>query len=604
MGSLDYTATVQGRWRATTFVGLLAILAFVRSVHNGFVYDDERYILKNPLIASWSWDHVRAMLTQPYFGNFHPLHLLAYALERSAFGFRPLGWHAVSVVLHATNAMLLYRLLPRFGVGPSVALVGTAIFAVHPVQAESVAWVAEQKNLLSLLFTLLSLKAYLRARASGRGLPLLAASAAYLAALASKVQAICLLPFLFAIELMQPVVLPPRMGRALLRLLPFTLLGGWWLNLAILAHGRAGFIHPYPGGSLAATFLSDGPVLLAYIKNLLWPTRLAAEYDLPVATEMPVLLLAASWIALGCMAMAISRIVVRDAGGRIGLGLAWVFGCLAPVLNLVPIGPLMNDRYLYAPLCALGPLLAAGLFVMVRGIERGFSVRVPRSFMRTACVVMLSVLLVASWSRSAVWRDEMSLWTDAAAKSPGSHLARYNLGTLWLERGREDLAGPELRAALVADPLRPAPYKNLGVLYYRQRRFRLAAALFRAAIRLEPSSYDLWMSLAAAEAAQGHTHLAVAFFQRASRLQPQEARPYYALGLQLKKIGDKAGAARAFETFVSMRPGRTRERNMAEEHLRNLGVLNRNQKGDQSIGTNIAPAQGGLNSQSVGMPNG
>ena len=566
-------------------IGVLAAASFLPALWNGFVYDDDGYVLRNSLIASPSLDDLRAILTRPYFGNFHPLHVLLLALQRMVFGLRPAPWHAVSLTLHAANAILLVRLLPRFGIPPTIAVSGAAIFAVHPIQVESVAWVSEQKNLLSLLFTLLALEGYLTARASGRWWPLLGASAAYLAALASKVQSVGLLPVLFAIEYLRPSVLPAPRGRPLVRLLPFVALGGLWINLAILAHGRAGFIKPYPGGSLIATVLSAGPVLVAYAGNLLWPLHLSAEYDLLPAGELPRIHLAATWVILGCAALGLRRACLRDQGGRITLGLVWVAGFLLPVMNLVPIGPLMNDRYLYAPLCALGPLLAAGACEIVRrAIPRG-KLRAPDGPVVAVMGAAIAALALASAVRSEVWRDEFRLWRDAAAKSPRSHLARYNLGTIWLERGRADLAEVELRAAMEADPTRPAPYKNLGVLHYRQKRFRLASALFRAGIRLAPANYDLWLSLAVAEAAAGRQVQALAAIRRAASLDPQAARPHYVEGMLLERTGDAEGASAAFRKFISLQRGETKDRRAAEEHIRNLGSRLRSSKPPDSGGT-------------------
>jgi Flp pilus assembly protein TadD len=187
--------------------------------------------------------------------------------------------------------------------------------------------------------------------------------------------------------------------------------------------------------------------------------------------------------------------------------------------------------------------------------------------------------------RSEVWRDELRLWSDAAATSPASHLARYNLGTIWLERGREDLAERELRAAIHADPTRAAPYKNLGVLYYRQKRFGLAAAHFRVGIRIAPANYDLWMSLSAAEAGSGRNLQALAAARRASSLHPKEARPYYVRGILLERVGDPAGAATAFRKFLDLEKGATARRRAAEEHLRTLQSRLRTPRTEAAHGT-------------------
>ncbi len=556
-------------------VGLLALAAFAPSIHNGFVYDDEKYVLKNALISSWSWENLHAILTQPYFGNFHPMHLLIYSLERSAFGLSPAGWHIVSLTLHALNTVLLLRVLPRFGVPRGVALLGTLLFAVHPVQAETVVWVAEQKSLLSLFFTLISLDAYLDARVSGKIGPLLGSSIAFLAALASKVGAVGLVPALFAVEILRPPSLPSASGRPLVRLLPFVVLAGAWCNLGIFAHGKAGFIHPYPGGSLMATVLSIGPVLVAYGWNLLRPTGLSVAYDLAPSTELSLLHVLGAWLLVGATLTVLTRIAYRERERRLAIGLVWIGAALAPVLNLVPINTLMNDRYLYVPLCALGPMLAAGLFALGRRLAPGVEAQGLHRWTMGGMGVIVGALALGSTMRSEVFANDESLWVDAAAKSPRSSLARYNLGTLWLERGRDDLAEPELRAALEADPTRWHAYQNLGVIHFRQKRLRLARAEFHAATHLEPRSYDLWMNLADTQIRLGESAGSIASLRRASRLRPGAGAPYLALALVLEREGETARSQRAFQAFLSKRDGPTWQRRMAEEHLRTLKLQNR-----------------------------
>ena len=579
--------------RASLAVGGLAAVVFLPSLWNGFVYDDEQYVLANTLITSWSWRHLRAIITEPYFGNFHPLHLLTYAIERSLFGLRPVGWHAVSVALHAANIVLLCRLLLYFGISRAIALIGAAIFAVHPVQVESVAWVSEQKNLLSLLFTFLSLKCYLRNRETGSLLPLLGATIAFIAALASKVSAVGLVPFLIVLEYAPPPALPSPRGGVIVRFLPFLIAAGIWMNLAILAHGEAGFIHSYPGGSLSAAIITIGPVLMAYARNLLWPNHLSAAYDLPSAAEFNPVWLAGSWLLVGLGALVVVRIARHDEGRYTSLGLAWTAGFLAPVLNLVPIGTLMNDRYLYAVLCVIGPAIAWALCAVFKGTAGALQPRATFWIQSAVVTTMLAGLAVTAALRTPVWRDTKSLWVDAAAKCPRSALARYNLGTLWIELGRDDLAEPELRAALEADPSRPRPYQNLGAIYYRQGKYRLAETEFLAAAQLVPQSFSLWMRIAAAQAHAGRDPEAIASLKRASRLRPADGRPYFGLAILMERRGDEEQAVLAFRKFLASPDGNGVQRRTAEKRLHLLRLRNRNVSGpstreDRSDGTQFA----------------
>jgi tetratricopeptide (TPR) repeat protein len=570
-------------------IAALAAAAFLPALANGFVYDDEQYILGNALIARLSGENLRAILAHPYFGNYHPLHLLLILAQRLIFGLNPLGWHAVSLALHAANAALLLRLLGRLGVAAPVAAAGAALFAVHPVQAESVAWVAEQKSLLSLLFTLLAFGAYLDARSSGRAASLARAALAFAAALASKVAAIGLVPALIAYEILHREGPEGAGGKgAAVRLLPFVLLGGLWCNLGILAHGEVGFIHAYPGGSLASAVLSIAPVLVAYAWNLIWPMGLSASYGLPPATELAPLAVLGAWLLTGAAALLLARAAARDRSRHLALGLAWIAGFLLPVLNLVPIGTLMNDRYLYAPLCAIGPMAAAGLAAGARRAARAAGRDAMGPFGPALFRAFLLALALAALSRAGVWRDAERLWTDAAAKSPRSAHARYNLGTFRLERGELDRAARDLRAAVEIDPAKPRPWQNLGVIHYRQGRYRLAAVEFAAATKLAPRSFDSWLGLAAAQAHAGRVAEARAALARADRLRPGSAAVHLALGTLLERAGDRAGAGKAFGQVLRARDRTEGQVRAAEERLRTLRIPIRNPERVAKGGTALA----------------
>ncbi len=573
------------RRRATFWLCLLSVFAFIPALRNGFVYDDERYILQNPYIVSFSWEDLRFILTQPYFGNFHPLHHLLIATERWIFGYAPAGWHAVSLLLHALNTALLYPLLRRFGVEQSVSFVSACVFALHPVQVESVAWVSEQKNLLSLLFVLLSLRAYLTARETGGRAALGASLALFILALASKVSAVALVPVLLAIEHYSPLPPGPSRSRPLVRTMPFLLLAGAWAQFGLLAHGREGFIHGYPGGSLAATLLTIGPVLVAYGKIVLWPVGLAAAYDLPPAGDMQAAALAAAWLVAGLGALAAFRLAARERDGRIALALIWIGAFLLPVLNLVPIGTLMNDRYLYAPMCAIAPLVVAGLYRLA--LAAAGNIRAP-FMLRAAPVLRIGILaLLASLSlaRTGVWESDGALWIDAAARSPRSAHALYNLGTYWVEQGRDDLAEPPLRSALEADPRKPEPYQNLGAIHFRQGRFKLAAVEFEAASRLAPENYDVWIWLSSARARSGQTREAIAALRRAAAIDSASGKPYLGLGLLQEELGAPEKAADAFRTFLARGEGTPHQRSIAEERLRDLEERFRNRSASAEAGT-------------------
>lgn len=424
------------------WVYLLLILLFCLGIYQQSIsfdfltnWDDTFYISENPAIRGFTAYNIAEAFTNTYRGNYAPVQMLSYIMDHAAWGLNPAGFHLTNVVIHAANAALFYILVILCRGSRLTAFTSAVIFAIHPVQAEAVAWVSQRKTLLAVMFFLLSFILYINARQKGRAprTSYLLSGLAFMLALLSKSVAV-VLPFcLLLYELCIPHESNPLRRKALFRLMPY-------LAIAVLAStftiftqsaefdgGRTG----YHGGSLSATILTMSTVLARYLFMLVWPAGLSAVYlpDVKTTLDLEVLL-------------STSLIAAIIAGGwflwkQHRLAFIWYgifFLGLAPVSQIIPLVTLMNDRYLYLPMIG-----AAGLAGFLA--SRAERLKQPHRFISYGVLICLALsLAVAAHIRASVWRDSISLWSDTAVKQPDSKMVLSALAESYHNAGRVDEA--------------------------------------------------------------------------------------------------------------------------------------------------------------------
>jgi len=524
-------------------------------------WDDNTYVTANSSVHGFSTENLRAVFSSYYAGNYAPLQMLSYMLDYTVWGLWPGGYLLTNIILHVTNGLLVYRLLLRLHGQRLMTTIATAIFLLHPLQVESVAWISQRKNLLAMLFMLLAWLLYCRSRETEAGsrscyaaavvsflLSLLAKSATVFFPLALLFYEIC-----FASG--------GKRGRAL-RLLPFFLLAGLFSLVAMQSQspdvtGWSGLDHggrrDWHGGSPWATLLTMLPVFCAYLRLLLWPAGLSAIYDPQIHTSMDGTVLACAAL-LGFLAFLAWRLCRIDR--RLGYWPLFSLLAILPVSQLVPIITLMNDRYLYFPMIGAAALAGAG----VSYVDGRLGKRGGRLF-HAVIVAILLALAVTSHLREAVWQNSRTLWQDAAGKVPARFDVWEGLGEAWQMLSPPRPAEAE-RAYLRAFSLyssSPNNLYNLATLYVSQGNMVRGEALLQRLLRLRPEHVMGWAALGDIHLARGDYRGAEDAYKRAESLQPEalqvagklanlylvsgeleKARTYYA-GLE-RSEGD-AGAA-------------------------------------------------------------
>ena len=403
---------------------LLVACAFGSSVTYDFVnWDDPWYVINNPLIKSWSLEHIFEIATRPAIRNYAPLTLVSFLVDHTLWGLWPGGYHLTNLLWHGLNCILVYHLLSKLSGDKSVGWITAALFAIHPVQVESVVWISSRKGLLAGTFMLGSLLCWLRpdrtARHEGWGLLL------FVLALLSKAIAVVVPPIVLAYDMLvrrQP----------LSTALPRQVIPGCLALLLVLVTSAAqttmtGGVRGHFDLSRLELLLVDGIILWRYVGMLVFPHGLSVMYDPPIHNmTIPGALAGLSWIGVAYAAGSQARRFPWLAFA----GLCWLL-LLIPVLNLFPLTTLMNDRYLYLPCIPVFGITAAIAVRGVRGILATRRVSIDGSKGRGVLVV-LAVLILVPYLRTTVryrsaWRNGLTLWTHACQMTPHLAITHFQL---------------------------------------------------------------------------------------------------------------------------------------------------------------------------------
>ncbi len=537
----------------------------------GFIWDDDEYVTHNPLLtAPDGLQRIWFSTDSP--SQYFPLVYTNFRAQHALWGLNPAGYHWVNILLHAVNALLLWRLLIRLAI-PG-AWLGAVLFALHPLQVESVAWITELKNVQSLFFTLLVLLAWERftaetAPAAGatpprvhRRWPLyIAALACHALALFSKTTA-CTIPA--ALVLILWLRHRPLTRVRWLQIAPFVVFGlimglvsVWWEKNQ---QGTAGAEFSY--GAVDRVLIA-ARALCFYFGKLLWPENLTFSYPLwPIDGRS---LAAWAWfLPLGALTAAI--LLLRRRLGR-GPETALVFfvATLLPLLGFFMLYTFrytfVTDHYVYVALIGPAALAGAGLAWVIPRL-RALHPLLP-SVLSIGLVLGLSTM---SWRQSRMYKDLRTLWETTVARNPDSFMGHNNLGAIHLHEGRIDQAVVSFERALVLKPGHIHALANLANARLSQGRPAEALALFRSVVELAPDDAKAHADLGQALETTGAAADAEARYRRAIALDPTLAEGHFLLGRRLLTLGRATDAASSLERALTLYDG------YAEAHY-HLGLV-------------------------------
>jgi Flp pilus assembly protein TadD len=525
----------------------------------GFVrFDDPTYVSENPhVLGGLSWSAVGWAFTSGYGANWHPITWMSHMLDVQLFGLDAGAHHSVNVVIHAANSMLLFLVLLQMTGAVWRSAFVAAAFALHPIHVESVAWVAERKDVLSTLFWTLSIWAYARYAVKPRRLTYVLLLAAFALALMAKPMVVTL-PFALLLLDVWPLgrfgsERPSERAWPLVReKLPLFALS--------LASSCVTYLVQQHGGTVAsgvrlpfAQRLANALVAyVAYLGKAIWPLKLAAYYPYPDSRSAGVVLGCGLLLAGASVAAALS---IRRRP-YIFVGWFWYMGTLVPAIGIVQVGTqAMADRYTYVPLVGIFMILAWGVPDLLR--ERPWS-KVPIAV--GACAALLGCA-VAARLQVGYWESSMALWRHALAVTRDNYAAHTYYGNALSARGDLQGAIAEYSEAIRIRPSYPEAHNNLGPALAQTGRINDAIAEFHQAIRLRPNYADAHNNLGVALASQGKFDDAILEYAEALRLDPDHAKARTNLGLAFRALGRTADAVRELDQAVKLHPNDIEARN-------------------------------------------
>lgn len=494
-------------------LALLVLLAYVPSVDNGFVsYDDGVYIVDNPWVrGGLSPEGLRWAFLSTRANNWHPLAWLSHMADVSLFGLWPGGHHLTGVILHGATAVAVMLVL-RAATGALLpAALAAALFALHPLRVESVAWAAERKDLLAGFMWVLALAAYVRhARRPASALPALVLLA-QTAALLAKPTAVTL-PFALLVFDWWPLGrlrFGPNVGagipvrRLLLEKIPLFTASALSAAVTLWVQGLGGATTALPPLSWETRLSNAAVSSVRYLGNTVWPAQLSFLYPHPGA-PWPAAATAAAAALLA--AIGVAAFLARRRAPAVVAGWLWFLGTLLPMIGLVQVGwQARADRYTYLP--SLGLAVA-----LVWGVLRFSRSRAGRTFAVAAALLACLALAALTNRQVRVWRDDRTLFGHAVRVDPGNWVARTNYGAALAGEGRFEEAVGHYLAALDRRPGNAQALHNLGVALHRLGNREAALEYLYAAVEVAPwfpeAHYNLGLLLAdLGRAAESEKHL-------------------------------------------------------------------------------------------------
>jgi len=574
MSNQPFLLTKTTRILLPILISLISFLAYLNILHHQFVFDDFRIIVNNPFIKDWK--HFPALFNHDYFKisgelSYRPLVTLSYFTDYAIWGLNPFGFHLTNLLIHTLNTVLVFFLIFKITNNLKLATIACLFFSIHPILTETVNSVGFREDLLCATFFLLTLFFYVKLYTSKyKKICCVASLLAYLFSLLSKEMAISLPVIIFVLDLLllqsknvishphpnpppsrgrEPdnLAIPvhqddvehfwggqksltnvPYAGTENLQPLPVkTRILRYYLGFILMSIGyillRLVFFKStiehvaYPGNSLVTNFLTMTKVIASYIKLWFFPIVLNPDYHVTFETTPIKLPFLISLALLVCIAFLAVRLYRRQK--EITFSILWIFITLIPVMNIIAIGNIMAERYLYLP--SFGFCLFAGILILK------IHARVPKAYhpLVKVCFAVIFILSLAHTIRhSRIWFDKQTLWHYTVFNTSCSFNAHNNMGKQYYEKGLLDKAIEEYTIALSkASEVRyayPISHYNLGIAYDEKGMFDASIQEYRNALRIEPKNSDTHNNLAITLFKNGQVDLAVEEFRKAITLDP------------------------------------------------------------------------------------
>ncbi len=529
-----------------------ALLVFWQVRNFNFVnYDDGIYVSENPhVLNGLTVDNVIWAFTTGYANFWHPLTWLSYMLDGQLFGSNPAGYHFTNLFLHIANTLLLFLVLKQMTNALWQSAFVAALFALHPLHVESVAWVSERKDVLSAFFWILTIAAYYSYIKRPGVLRYLLTLFVFALGLMSKPMLVTL-PFVLLLLDYWPLDRISRLQWKILynlvvEKIPFMALAAVFSVMAFFAQQSGGALTKFTELSLKFRIYNALISYLEYIEKLFYPGHLAPFYPHPYA-NVSVLYAVISAAVL----LAVTILVIRFAKLHRYLvtGWFWYLGTLVPVIGIIQVGDFaMADRYTYITL--------TGLFIIIAWLLPELLKKLPhrKIALGFSMVIVLTTLGISAHRQTSFWKDSFTLFSHAIEVTQNNYLAYNNVGSAYNDIGRYQQAIDAFRQAVKIEPFYGRAYVNLGFSYGNLGRYAEAIEACRQAIKIGSDDAKAYYNLGLAYGGLGDYRQEIEAYSQAVRIQPDYAEAYCNLSAACLNLDRYEEAIKASKQAIKIKP--------------------------------------------------
>lgn len=546
---------------ACAILGLITFAAFARTLGNQFVYfDDNYYVYDNPFVSrGLTSDGLKWAFTSVYSYNWHPLTWLSHMLDCQLFGLQPFGHHATSLVLHAVTVVALFLILRRLTDAFWRSGMAAALFAVHPLRVESVAWVAERKDVLSGLLFVLTIGAYARyARRpwwwGNYGLVLVL----FALGLMSKPMVVTL-PLVLLLLDYWPLQRKESAAKLWAEKLPLFVLSASSCVITLLAQQKG--IQSMGPFSLLPRMANALISCKTYLFQMFYPAGLAAFYPYPRAVFRLWQLLPSAVVVGGISWAAVAW---RKSRPWLLVGWLWYLIMLVPVIGIIQAGTQAHaDRYTYLP--------QIGICISLVWLVAEW--RLNRLALGAILAGALILLGVATFKQTAYWHDSESLWVHTLACTTENETAHFNFGNALEKVGRSDEAIDHYKEALRINPNDADVHNNFGNILLREGKFDEAITHFQKALEARPNYAEAYSNLGMALGRLGRVSEAIEQYRHSVQANPEYATGHFNLAIALNRLGKTDASLAEFRRASQLDPENAKMHNFLANALLRKGEI-------------------------------
>ncbi|GAL85298.1 tetratricopeptide TPR_2 repeat protein [Sporocytophaga myxococcoides] len=523
-------------------IGFLTYWSYAPVLNNKFTnWDDPNYVTESPYINLIERGDYKPYFTENHMGNYHPFSLISLSLDYQLDKYNPLPYHRTNLILHILNSFLVFLLIYRLLGNSYTAFFTALLFGVHPIHAESVAWIAERKDVLFTFFFLISLWFYAGFAKDKNYVYYGLSLVLFIFSLLSKGMAVSLAPTLVLVDYFYERNI--KSTRVILEKVPFFLLALFFGILAVYAQSLGPDTEGIPDYNLFKRLVFAGYGCSQYVLKLLWPYDLVAFYPYPRA-EIPFYY----YIASIAVTVFFTCLVIFFRTNKIIIFSVFFFILnILLVLQILPVGKaLMADRYAYLP--------SIGFFLLlVFATERALSFK--KGYLVAGGILSFYILClgVYNYKQVQVWKDSVSLWNYAIDHIP-SDVAYNNRGVEFNRSGEYNQAIEDFNKALEFNPSHKEAYNNLGVALANLGKNKEAISAYDNALKIQPNYVNALYNRGNSYAKLNKAKIALKDYDQVLKLDPKYLSVYNNRGLVLKSLGRLNDALNDFDKAILLDP--------------------------------------------------